>query len=88
MKDYTYLLVCQDANGGNHVAECESWQAEIGALAEVEGELLEIVAVNHVAVGGEDYLFVAPLHEIKPVTAIYRKVYKMTQEDQDGTDAD
>lgn len=88
MPKYTYLLVCRDADGVQSVAECGSWQAEVGALAEVDGALLEIVAVNHVAVDGDDYRFVAQLHNIRPVTAIYRRVWELEEEEADGNTAD
>lgn len=88
MPKFTYLLVCQDVDGVQYVAECESWQAEVGALAVVDGALLEIVAVNQVAVDSDDYRFVAQLHDIRPATAIYRKVWEMEEEEADGSTAD
>ena len=87
MSEYVYLLVCQSNDGTSFVAECDSWCSEIGVLAEVEGQLFEIAAVNHVAVDGDDYRFIAQLHNIKPVTALYRKVYGLIEEDSHDADA-
>ena len=88
MKEYVYLLVCQGDDGHTCVAACESWQSEIGALALVEDVLLEITAVNHVAVDGDDYRFIAHLHDIKRVDALYRKVYEYTTEEESSNDGD
>lgn len=82
MREYVYLLVCESEDGTSFVAECNSWYSEIGALAEVDGDLFEITAVNHVAVDSDDYNFVAKLHDIKTVTAIYHKVYKRSEEEK------
>ena len=82
MCDFVYILACQDIDGSHYVASCESCYAEIGSLAEVDGALLEIVAVACMSKDSEEYNMICLLHDVKPVSAIYRKVYKRSEEEQ------
>ena len=83
MKEWTYLLLCKGDGNNLTVAACDSWQAEIGALALVEDILLEIIDINHVAIDSDDFRFVSKMQEIKRADAIYRKVYEYRPEVQD-----
>lgn len=85
MSDFTNLLICKGADGVACVAQCSTWRAEVGALAVVDGQLLEVCDVICLEKDEDEYRFISRLHDIKEATAIYTKTWEKEVAEDGGT---